>query len=518
MPARPSAARIVVVGAGMGGLAAALSLAARGFAVRVFERASEPGGKLRVRLVQGAAIDSGPTVFTLREAFDELFAAADARMEEHVRLQPLETLARHAWSESQRLDLYSDPSRTAAAIGAFAGAREARAYERFARDAQRIYETLERSFLTASRPSMGQLVGRVGLGRLPALLAIRPFATLWQTLGKYFRDPRLRQLFARYATYCGSSPFAAPATMMLIAHVERKGVWSVEGGMQELPRALSRLASSRGAAFTYGREVKRVIVRDGRACGVDLGGGEFVPADAVVVNTDIAAIAAGLLGEELVRAVPATALGTRSLSAITWSARVRCDGFPLLRHNVFFSRDYPAEFAELGRRKLASDPTVYVCAQDRGGLEQPPAGGAGERLLCLINAPATGDRAAPGREEIEWCQERVSGVLRRCGARLELTPPAALSITTPADFHELFPGTGGALYGQATQGWRAVFRRPGSRTPLQGLYLTGGSVHPGPGLPMAALSGRLAATSVCADLDSMSRSRHVAMPGGISTA
>jgi 1-hydroxycarotenoid 3,4-desaturase len=503
--------RIAIVGAGIGGLAAAVDLACRGFAVTVYERAATPGGKMRVQEIDGARIDAGPTVLTMRRVFEELFANAGSSLERHIELQPLDILARHAWSEHERLDLFADASRTREAIHAFAGADEAQRYLDFARHCARIHRTLDVPFMRSSKPTLPKLVGRVGLAHLHDLLSIQPFDTLWSALGRYFHDPRLRQLFGRYATYCGSSPFAAPATMMLIAHVEQAGVWTVTGGMERLALAMAGLAKVRGASFRFGSEVKQITTASGRASGVTLASGEHCPADVVLVNADTSALAQGLFGSGVTGLVPTPSEARRSLSAITWTLLARTEGFPLLRHTVFFSRDYPAEFAALfGRRETPQEPTVYVCAQDRGGRDAPAPAGP-ERLLCLINAPATSDSL-----EIEQCEQRTFSLLERCGLRVDRTHRQA-HVTTPQDFGRMFPATGGALYGQATHGWQASFRRPGSRTRLPGLYLAGGSVHPGPGVPMAALSGRLAAATICADLDSISRLRHVAMPGGIST-
>lgn len=500
----------------MGGLAAAIDLACRGFAVTVFERAAAPGGKMRVIDVNGAHIDAGPTVLTLRHVFDELFANAGSNLQQHLRLQPLEILARHAWSATERLDLFADKVRTQEAIGVFAGADEARRYAEFTQRCARIYRTLDLPFMRASKPSLAQLVSRVGLTRLHDLLSIQPFDTLWSALSRQFRDPRLRQLFARYATYCGSSPFAAPATMMLIAHVEQTGVWSVAGGMHQLACAMADLATSRGAFFKYESEVASITTAHGRVSGITLASGEHYPADAVVVNADTSALAGGLFGSDGMKAVAPLVTTNRSLSAVTWTLLARTSGFPLTRHNVFFSADYPAEFRALfERREIPQAPTVYVCAQDRGGNDSS-APTQPERLLCLINAPATGDMDAAADMEIERCEHQTFNLLQHCGLTVS-RERETMRVTTPVDFNRLFPATGGALYGQPTHGWQASFRRPGSRTRLPGLYLAGGSVHPGPGVPMAALSGRLAAATICEDLDSISRLRHVAMPGGIST-
>lgn len=506
--------RVVVIGAGIGGLAAALDLAARGLDVTVLEKAATPGGKMRELAAGPARVDAGPTVFTMRWVFEELFAAAGASLSDHLTLRPAGTLARHAWTGGSRLDLFSDIDRSAAAIGEFAGAAEARGYRDFCARAQGIYDTLEGPFIRAQRPNPISLGQRVGLANIGGLMRISPFTTLWKALGEHFRDPRLRQLFGRYATYCGSSPFASPATLMLVAHVEREGVWLVDGGMHRLAVVLAALAEARGGSLRYGVHVHDVTTQGGRVSGVTLASGEHIAAEAVIANADVSAIATGLLGHAIAPAVSPVRRAERSLSAVTWTMETATAGFPLSRHNVFFSDDYAAEFDEIFRgRRLPAQPTVYVCAQDRGDGGAPVS--CAERLLCLVNAPPDGDIHSFATE-VEPCTARTFEFLRRCG--LTIRPrPGTITITAPADFDRLFPGAGGALYGMASHGWMASFRRPGARTRIPGLYLAGGSAHPGPGVPMAALSGRRAAESLIADLASTRRSRLVATPGGMRT-
>lgn len=490
--------RVIVIGAGVGGLVAALELAAQGVAVTVIEQAHTPGGKLREVAIGAARLDAGPSVFTMRWVFEEIFAAAGLSLAEHLPLRPLEILARHAWSERERLDLYADLERTVEAIGELAGAAEARRYRQFTAQARRVYRTLEQSFIRAPRPTPLTLARAAGLGGLGDLWQIRPFAPLWRALGDYFHDPRLRQLFGRYATYCGSSPFLAPATLMLVAHVEQAGVWLIEGGMHRLAVVLAEQAAARGALFRYGTAVQEIRLQAGRVAGVRLATGEELDAAAVVVNADVAALAGGLLGAAVAGAVPPVPRAARSLSALTWNLLTPVPDFPLRRHTVFFSQDYAGEFADIFQRgRLPVAPTVYVCAQDRSDQEADRPLGP-ERLFCLVNAPPNGDTHTFDTTEIAQCEERTFSLLARCGLHLQ-RDSANTIVTTPTDFAGLFPGTGGALYGQAAHGWQASFSRPGSRSRIRGLYLAGGSTHPGPGVPMAALSGRLAAASLVAD-------------------
>ena len=515
--------RVVVIGAGVAGLVSALLLACRGLQVTLIERAEAPGGKMRQVVVDGAGIDSGPTVFTMRWVFEQIFAAAGSSLTEQLRLQALGVLARHAWNADERLDLYADADRSAEAIGQFAGPNEARRFLQFCAQARTVYDTLEGPYIRSQRPTLLGMARDLGPRGLGVLAGLGPFASLWRSLSRHFHDPRLQQLFGRYATYCGSSPFAAPATLMLVAQVEMDGVWAVDGGMLAVATALAGLAQQRGATIRYGQACEQVLVRDGRACGVRLAGGECLDADSVVFNGDAAALPLGLLGPDCKRAVPPVPAAARSLSAMTWSINARTSGFPLVRHNVFFNADYASEFRDIFQhRRLPREGTVYVCAQDRDDSGCLPAragdpdGSGPERLLCLVNAPANGDSAPLEPSEIDACEQTHFALMQRSGLTIHRTPNNTV-LTTPSDFHRLFPATGGALYGQAANGWMGVFKRPAAQSHLPGLYLAGGSVHPGPGVPMAAMSGRLAAETLLGHLDSTSRSRPGAISGGMST-
>ncbi|MBK1669773.1 CrtD protein [Rhodovibrio sodomensis] len=501
---RRAGERVVVIGGGVAGLVAALKLAARGLEVELVERQSHPGGKMRALPAGDARIDAGPTVFTMRQVFDDLAQDLGERLEDIVRLRPADRLARHAWDgdggdPAKRLDLFADVERSAEAIGAFSGPAEAKRYKTFTQEARKIYETLDRPFLRAPKATPVGLMQHAGP---KDLWGIKPFDRLWDALGRHFHDPRLRQLFGRYATYCGSSPFQAPATLMLVAHVEQSGVWLIDGGMHGFAQALADLARRHGVTLHYGRTVEEIELQGSAVSGVRLDDGTRIQADAAVCNADVSALADGKLGRRAARAAQKTPPAMRSLSAMTWTFLGNAGGFPLLHHNVLFCRDYRQEFADIfERRRLPDSGTVYICAQDRGDdgtLSDAARERGSERLFMLVNAPPTGDVNRFDEPEIASCEERHLALLSRCGLDLEFDR-ATRTVTTPADFARLFPGTGGALYGRATHGWRATFQRPPIRTRVAGLYLAGGSAHPGPGVPMAAMSGRLAAACLMAD-------------------
>lgn len=508
---------VVVIGAGMGGLAAAIGLAAAGRAVTVVEAADGPGGKMRTLPSPAGPVDAGPTVLTQRAVFETLFAAAGARLDDHVGIVAEPLIARHFWPDGARLDLFSDRDASAAAVTAFAGPAEAAAFRAFAARAARLHDAFAAPVIAAPRPRPGGIALRIA--RDPGLVAaMAPFASLAQAAARSFRDPRLAQLFGRYATYVGGAPGRTPALMMLVWASEERGVWRVAGGMQRLARAMTDLAAGRGVRFRFGVRATAIEVEDGRAAAVRLADGSRLAAAAVVCNADPLGLAQGLLGPQAAVAVDAARLAPRSLSAHVLAFAARLGGLPLVHHNLFFPAPPGREFDDLAAGRMPAAATLYLCAQDRGAGRPDPADL--ERVLVIRNGPPLAAAAPPdpaaATEEAERCRTQVFRALAGFGLTVEPWPGRA-SLTTPGDFAALHPGSAGALYGSSPHGLTAPFRRPRARTRLPGLYLAGGGVHPGPGIPMAVRSGRHAAAAILADLASTSPCRPMATPGGIST-
>lgn len=506
--------KVVVIGSGIAGLVGALMLSDAGAQVTVLEAQDDCGGKLRQLRPKGddskpdqswPGIDSGPTVLTMKWVFEEIFESLGLNLDSELSMTKLDVLARHAWAEDagqHQLTLYAEGQRSEDAVAQFAGLAEARRFKQFCKSAKNLYDTLEGGIIREPSPSLKKLTLSLGPRGLATLASIGPMKSLWDSLGGYFTDPRLRQLFARYATYCGSSPWSAPATLMLIAQVEMDGVWSLKGGMKALAKVLEKKAIEKGVTFKYKTTCKSIEIKSGVVQAVKTQD-ERLQADVVLFNGDIQALHEGLLGEEVQTLMLPIKSKTveRSLSAVTWSMRceVQETHFKLDRHNVFFQRQYDHEFKDIFQKSsLPVTPTVYVCAQERGLGEPIHSFGFAsqkESIFCLVNAPATADRYQFQPKELEACETATFSLLKRCGLQIKMDPSSTIQ-TLPQHFHRLFPATAGALYGQATHGWMQVFSRSTAKTPIQGLYLAGGSVHPGPGLPMAAMSARLAAAAV----------------------
>ncbi|MEM9350725.1 MAG: 1-hydroxycarotenoid 3,4-desaturase CrtD [Pseudomonadota bacterium] len=512
MAAKP---RTIVIGAGIGGLAAALRLSAAGRDVLVLERAAEVGGKMRTVPSEAGPVDTGPTVLTMKPVFEALFEAIGERLEDHVTLVNEPLLARHWWRDGAELDLWQDRTQTANEVAGAFGARARAEYESFAGEAERLFHAFDAPMMQAGKPNLLTLTSRVL--REPSLIpAMAPLSTLAQKLARSIKDPHLRQLFGRYATYVGGSPYASPAILSLISHSEAAGVWRVKGGMHALALSLKQLAEARGVEFRMNSEVTRIEVQSGSVAAVSTGDGRITCRE-VVFNGDPRALSTGLLGRAAKPAVPAKPLEKRSLSAQVWAFASSVTGPELAHHNVFFACDPRDEFGPIARGQTPEEPTIYICAEDRGtGLTPPEI----ERFELILNAaPLTdlGHDAAPTAEEKEACRQRTHQTLAQFGLTFGSSPPDR-ALTIPREWETLFPGSAGSLYGQSPHGMMAAFSRPTARTKIPGLYLVGGGAHPGAGVPMATLSAAHAVEAMLTDQTSTSTSRPTAMPGGMSTA
>ena len=497
---------IIIVGAGIGGLATALRLAHAGLSVRVLERHSAPGGKIRTVPSDAGPVDAGPTVLTMKHVFEVLFADVGETLSDHVNLHPLPTLARHYWPDGTCLDLMADKSQSISNIADAFGAQAAQDYQRFADRSHRLFNAFDAPMMQAAAPSMAGLVAKV-LPRPALIKDMAPHQSMERALASQFQDPRLAQLFGRYATYVGGSPKDAPAILSLIAHAEAAGVWRVEGGFHKLPQAIEALAQKFGASFSYNADV-RTIQKHSTAFTVTTQT-ETYSADRIVFNGDPRALTTGNLGPELVNSVSKSAVEPRSLSAAVLSFAARPSGLELSHHTVFFGDEPNAEFDVLAKGQLPSDATLYVCAEDHGTAKS----NALQRFEIILNAP-------PGltlnSQEKLACLTRILQRLSHFGLTFDPEPKTS-DLTLPSDFDQMFPASQGSLYGRSPNAMTAAFKRPSARTKIPGLYLTGGGAHPGAGVPMATLSARHAAAAIAIDRTSRSMSAQTATHGGMST-
>ncbi|GHE26716.1 phytoene desaturase [Streptosporangium violaceochromogenes] len=473
-------AKVIVVGGGVGGMVCALLLARRGHRVRLYERRSRLGGKLAEHRRDGFSFSLGPSLLTLPDVFTDLGLKLDL-------VEPRE-LCHYRFADGSALTAHRDPARMAAEVERFAPG-EGRNWTAFHAWGRACFAASRRAFFA------GPLTRPPAHARPSDLWAVAPGRTVDGLARRFFTDPRLRQYVGRYATYAGSSPYRAPAALACVPAVEHDhGGWYVAGGLPRLADALAGLLEKAGVEVALDTEVTEVPADADRVLGVRLASGERERADAVVAGVDAAALYGRLLPDR--RRLRRVARLGMSSSVFLLLAGVEGRTGGLAHHSVVFSADYRREFSDIfERRRPPEDPTVYLGCSAVDDPSQAPEGA--ENLVMLVNVPAGDPGRWPIRPESyrDLVLERLAARGHDLSGRLRF-----VDLFTPADLRDRYGAWGGSVYGAAYDGPFSAFRRPGNRGPRRGLYLVGGSAHPGGGLPLVAMGGRLVASLVEEDL------------------
>ena len=519
---------ILIIGAGIGGLSTAIRLAAAGQRVTIYEKNPQVGGKMGQIVADGYRWDTGPSVITMRHVFEALFASAGCRLEDYLTLESVEPLTRYFYPNGTILDATQDPEKMARQIQQIAP-DDVNGYQQYLRYAEKIHRITGPVFIYDNPPTWRSFL------RVPFTdwFKIDGLRTMQAAIEDHVLSPELRQLLGRFATYVGGSPYLAPATLNVIAHVELSGgVWYPRGGIYAIAQAMAKLARELGVTIHTNCGVKEIVVENGRFSHLILEDGETVQGTAVVSNLDVTTTRQHLLRNFFnAKAQRRRGLGdwlTKFISTkqsaningpihnsqfITHNSQFdsSCSGFILLlginkqfpqlaHHNILFSSDYPAEFeAIFANGRPPDDPTIYIAITSKTDPQHAPIDG--ENWFVLVNAPPLDGR-------FDWHTQQQSYrdlVLQKIAdfgfdVRDHIVSE---QILTP---HDLAAGSGawrGALYGASPNSRWAAFKRPHNRSKeIEGLYFAGGTTHPGGGVPMVTLSGKVAAELVLEDYGS----------------
>jgi phytoene desaturase len=494
--------RIVVVGAGLAGLSAALRLRGAGRDVTVVERAAGPGGRAGRVTRHGYTLDTGPSVFTAPELVADALAAVGEKLEERLTLLPLATTYRAQFADGSELDVHADPDAFAAEVARTCGPAEADALRRYLADLAELYRLQLSTFIDRNLDSPLDLLGP----ELVALARRGGFGRLSRHVERSFADDRLRRLFSFQALYAGVSPFRAIAAYAVIAQLDiGAGVWHPVGGIGAVPRALADAAADAGVAFRYGTAVEELQVSGRRVTGVRLDDGERLPADAVVVTTDAPhTLVPGLRG-------PRRPVYSPSCVALHVGVRAELPG--QAHHTISFGAAWQQVFRELtregrllgggpgGRRgMIMTDPSLLISMPSRSDRSLAPEGG---QVLSVVAPTPNLDRRSGGNPDLDWTtlgpryREEILGVLEARGWTGIGDAVEVEELLTPADWaaQGLAAGTPFAL--AHTFGQTGPFRPPTlPRRGPENVVLAGSSVQPGVGVPMVLISGRLAAERI----------------------
>jgi phytoene desaturase len=494
---------VIVIGAGVGGLAAAIRLAAKGHRVTVIEKLERPGGKLNLLEDDGFRFDTGPSLVTLPWVFEDLFAAAGERLQDHLELVRLEPVCKYFYPDGTGFDASADLPTMMRNLEEFSpGSGDD--FMAFFGHAARAWRGSRKPFLESTINSPFDFVR----GGVPwaDLSALAPWPTLHGLAKRFFRDKRLQQFVGRYATYTGSSPYKAPGTLSTVLYSEYAfGAWYIKGGLYALAVALEKIARKLGVHFEFNSSVEKILTddftvpimpdkREIEVSGVQLENGQIVQADAIVCNADAAHLYGHLLetkfDDRKTKLEP-------SLSGFVIMLGVEGITPGLEHHNIFFSSDYPLEFKRIFEDgRPAENPSIYVCISSKTDASQAPPGM--ENWFVLVNAPPTG--------RTDWALEAepyTQLILQSLAARgVDIRDRIKVQhVMTPSDLESRYRTHRGGIYGSSSNTISSAFLRPKNRAgKVQGLYLASGSAHPGGGLPLVMLSGKLASDALEQDL------------------
>ena len=485
------AKKAYVIGAGIAGIASAIRLANKGYRVEVFEANAYPGGKLSEVEQDDYRFDAGPSLFTLPELVEELFELSGERAEDHFQYQRLPVNCHYFYEDGTFLEAFADPKDFAREI-AQKTHESSETIERALQHSAFLYDRLAELFMKRSLHRWQTFVNRQALRSYLSLHRLDFFRTMYRANDQRFSDPRVVQLFNRYATYNGSNPYQTPATMNIIPHLEFNiGAFFPSQGMYSITTSLWQLAQRLGVTFHFGAKVEEILLSGKSVKGIRVNG-ELQSAELVVSNMDVVSTYRKLLPD----VAPPTRLlkQPKSSSALIFYWGIR-QTFPQLDlHNIFFSQDYRTEFEHIFQRQnISDDPTVYLNITSKYKPDDAPPGS--ENWFTMINVP--NNSGQDWDTLIDRARDNILAKLSRMLDTNVATLIANESILDPRSIESKTSSSQGALYGNSSNNRYAAFLRHANFSrKFKGLYFCGGSVHPGGGIPLSLLSAKIMADQV----------------------
>jgi phytoene desaturase len=476
---------VAVIGGGLGGLSSAISLASSGFKVKIFEKNDKLGGKLSYINDMGYYFDIGPTLLTMPFVIEHLFSSAGENLYDFIEIIGIEPACRNFFKDGIYVDTSSNSSKMKEELSKiYPTAGED--FERYLTYSQKLYENTADIFLFEPFQELKYLLSKRTLP-LQRVFSLDAFRTIDEANKSFFKDERLVQLFNRFATYNGSSPYLAPATLNVIPYVEYGlGAYYIKGGMFKLVEALENLAKKHGVEIILNCNIEKIIIKDKTARGISYSGKEEF-FDYVICNTDVVHTFNNLIDgfegekEKLNKLEP-------SLSGMLFLWGVNAQTEILKHHNVFFSHDYFNEFLQIFKdRKAPDDPTIYVSISSKSDQDHSPVGA--ENWYVLLNMPYL-DSGQDWDSEVSKMRFAIFNKLKKFGIDIQNKIDFE-QVLTPREFFELYRSNRGSIYGVSSNSRLTAFKRPANRNrKIKNLYFATGSAHPGGGIPLAVLSGR----------------------------
>jgi len=473
-----------VIGGGIAGLASAIRLAVKGYEVHLFEQNSKVGGKMASIESQGFRFDMGPSLFTLPEMVEELFSMTGKNSSDYLKILASDTTCRYFFPDGTLLNAYSDRDQFIVEVEKSGGGGDQ--VQAYLRRQSFLYQYTSDFFLFNSIHKVSNYLGPAGQKSLKALHRLDAFVSMHYRNKRSFKDPNLVQLFDRYATYNGSDPFRAPATLNMIAHLEHnKGAFFPEKGMYSIVQALEKLALEMGVVLHTHTRVNHLETKGRKVCSLNTSAGVF-ETDLVINNSDITTFYRELLPNGV--RLKKLQRRERSSSALIFYWGIQRES-SLDLHNILFSNDYRAEFSALfHEKKIGDDPTVYIFISKKIVPADAPAGC--ENWFVMVNAPE--HVGQDWEAEAERVKETILNKIEKMLGFSLVDQIVYEHRLNPADIERVTSSYHGALYGHSSNSALSAFlRHPNFSRKYKNLYFVGGSVHPGGGIPLCLASARI---------------------------